>query len=88
MEVTFIDERNKVDFKTLTPGDTFIDPEYDETTIFVVIEETFDTRISSDLEDVTFDGYAAALNECGKVYGYQAEEKIIPVSLEVIVKLK
>ena len=86
MKVTY-KRRNEVSFDTLRPGDTFMDDAYDETTVFVVIQESVDITIKPDDCTTEFYGYAAAINDTGIVYGYKADEKVIPVEVELLITL-
>lgn len=88
MEVTFIDNNKQVKFQELKHGDTFIDPNYDDEAIFVVVRESLDVSIKPEVESEEFFGYATAINDNGLVFGYKADEKVIPVDLKIIVSMR
>lgn len=88
MEILINDNR-KVKFNTLMVGATFIDKEYDEDTIFMVVEPSIEVNITpdTDLVDIEeFCGYAVDLKN-GGVMGYGPDEMVIPVKANVIANI-
>lgn len=88
MEILINDNR-KVKFNTLMTGATFIDKEYDEDTIFMVVEPSIEVNITpdTDLVDVEeFCGYAVDLKN-GGIMGYGPDEMVIPVKANVIASI-
>lgn len=84
MKVTFKD--NEVRFDTLRVGQTFIDMDYDEDAVLMVVEASLDVDLGpSKLVEEEIVGYAVELSG-GGVYGFRADEMVVPVESEVIVK--
>lgn len=84
MKVT-IKETNKVEFETLMPGKTFIDPEYDDCAVFMVVEPGIEIIIKPDTDIVDEDefyGYAVNLND-GGLFGFGKNAEVIPVNAEL-----
>lgn len=87
MKITFKD-KNEVTFGTLSRGATFINPEYDEEEVFVLVEPVMDVDIKPDTDIVDEDeyyGYAVSIRE-GYLMGFTINDKVIPVEVEVIVE--
>lgn len=78
---------NLEEFGTLIEGETFIDPEYDEGTVLIVVKPMIEVILQAN-KDITdgdeFDGFAADLRS-GAIIGYHNSDEIIPVSTELIV---
>lgn len=72
--------QNKVDFSTLKTGQTFIDPEYDNDTVLMVVEPAIDVDITTDREIAgrEYAGYAVDLST-GAIIGYGSAEQVTPV---------
>lgn len=71
METT-IEYRNMLEFSELVAGDTFIDPEYDEETVLMVVDTCMDVVLKPDGEitkEGEYDGYAVDLT-LGRIIGY------------------
>ena len=84
MKVT-IKETNKVEFGTLRPGNTFIDPEFDDYAVFMVVEPGIEIIIKPDTDIVDEDefyGYAVNLND-GGLFGFDKDTEVIPVNAEL-----
>lgn len=83
MKVNF--DEKKVNFDTLKVGDTFIDENFDECTVLMVVGASIDVDIcASSVVTEEFIGYAVDLSD-GGLYGYRADEKVIPIRAEVTV---
>ena len=84
MNITFKNS-NEVDFRAISCGDTFIDPEYDEGTILLRVKAVCDVTLGTDPDFTEFDGYAVDI-QTGELQGYYNSNKVIPVRAEVEVK--
>jgi hypothetical protein len=76
---------NEVPFSKLKIGDTYIDKDFDEDEIFMVVEPSLDVMLLPDKEivgDTEFCGYGVSLTT-GAIYGYPESELVIPVRAEV-----
>lgn len=87
MKMTF-KTSNLEEFGTLIPGETFIDPDYDEGRVLMVAEPMVEVIIHAN-RDITdgedFDGYAIDLRG-GAIIGYHDSDEVIPVETELIVE--
>ncbi len=78
MEIN-IREKEKVQFDTLKIGQTFIDPEYDDYVVLMVVGTTPDVMVATDRDDgAEYAGYAVDLSN-GMILGYGSAEQIWPV---------
>ena len=78
MEI-IIKENEKVHFDTLKVGQTFIDPEYDDCDVLMVVGTTPDVKLSTDRNDgAEYGGYAVDLSN-GMILGYGTAEQVFPV---------
>ena len=83
MKVNF--KENEVRFDTLKPGDTFIDKEYDEESVLVVVEPSLDVDLcESKLVEEDYFGYAVDLSG-GNLFGFTADTLVVQVKTEVTV---
>ena len=74
-----IKEDKKVTFDTLRLGQTFLDPEYEERAVLMVVEPAIDINLSTDREDdAIYAGYAVDLSN-GVIMGYGSAEEVVPV---------
>lgn len=73
-------------FDDLGNGQTFIDPEIDDSTVFIKASPNLDLNLTTDLDQVArkFDGYAVDLYT-GEIGGYYADDEVIPVTVEATV---
>ena len=73
-------EKKTVVFDSLAMGQTFIDPEYDDGSILMVVEPAIDVQLTTDKEDdVKYVGYAVDLSN-GVIIGYESDEEVVPVN--------
>lgn len=87
MKIT-VNDTNAKRFDDLYVGDTFIDiKEFDEDTVLMVVDVVIELKLEPDTlitgTDV-FHGYAVDLSS-GTIYGYKADEMVIPVKSELTV---
>ena len=87
MKIT-INDTNAKRFDSLCVGDTFIDyQEFDEDTVLMVVDTCIDLNLEPDRLIAGSDeirGYAVCLGS-GTIYGYKADEMVIPVKSELTV---
>lgn len=85
MKLTFKDTKT-VKFHELRDGQTFTDPEIDDTTVFIKVSPNLDLNLETDLNQVprAFAGYAVDLYT-GEIGGYYASDEVIPVEVEATV---
>ena len=77
---------NEVKFSTIHRGGTFIDPEYDESTVLMRVEPCGDVVLETDEEiSGSYDGYAVDI-QTGEVLGYCNNYKVVPVKAEIRVE--
>lgn len=78
MKIIF-SKKKEVEFSALTIGQTFMDTEYDDCAVFMVVEPAIDVDITSDRGDkAQYAGYAVDLTN-GIIVGYGSAEQVIPV---------
>lgn len=81
-----IKEKKKVTFDSLTVGQTFIDPEYDDSSVLMVVEPAIDIQLSTDREDdARYAGYAVDFSN-GEIIGYGSAEEVIPVDTTLMAR--
>lgn len=88
MKVTFDTTKNEVDFGILVAGDAFIDYNYDEDSVLIVVEPMIEVDLKTNRKVVggkEFYGYAVDL-DTGAIIGYNYDDKVIRVNAEVTVK--
>lgn len=87
MKIT-VNDTNAKEFCNLYVGDTFIDnKEFDEDTVLMVVDVCIDLKLEADTLITGTDeiyGYAVDLSS-GTIYGYKADEMVIPVKSELTV---
>ena len=85
MKLTF-KTASAITFKDLRDGQTFTDPEIDDTTVFIKVSPNPDLNLETDLNQVprAFAGYAVDLYT-GEIGGYYANDEVIPVVVEATV---
>ena len=87
MKIT-VNDTKKFKFEGLSVGDTFIDnQEFDEDTVLMVVDVCIDLILKPDSLITGSDeiyGYAVDLSS-GTIYGYKADEMVIPVKSELTV---
>ena len=72
---------NSSEFSELVAGDTFIDPEYDEETVLMVVNTCIDLVLKPDGEitkEGEYDGYAVDLT-LGRIIGYNNSATVFEV---------
>lgn len=83
-----VNDTKKFKFEGLSVGDTFIDnQEFDEDTVLMVVDVCIDLILKPDRLITGSDeiyGYAVDLSS-GTIYGYKADEMVIPVNSELTV---
>lgn len=86
MEIVF-NSKNEIDFELLIDGDTFIDPEYDDCAVMIVIKPMIevDLKANKKIVDDDFYGYAVDLGT-GALIGYKRTDKVIPVETKLTVE--
>jgi len=85
MEILINDNR-EVKFNALMVGATFIDKNWGEDTIFMVVEPSIEVNITPDTDLVEVDefcGYAVDLKN-GGIMGYGPDEMVVPVKANII----
>ena len=88
MKVTFDTTKNEVDFGILVAGETFIDYDYDENSVLMVVEPMIEVNLTTNKTvsgGKEFCGYAVDL-DTGAIIGYHYDEKVIRADAKVIVK--
>ena len=78
---TTIEFRNASEFSELVAGDTFIDPDYDDTTVLMVVDTCVDVVLKPDGEitkEGEYDGYAVDLTS-GRIIGYNNSTEVFEV---------
>ena len=88
MKAIFNNNR-EVEFKTLSAGNTFIDKEFDDNTVFMVIEPSIEVDITPDrnlVDEDEFYGYAVDLMH-GGVYGFSSDDMVLPVEASLVVNM-
>lgn len=85
MEIVF-NTKNEIDFEILIEGDTFIDPEYDDGAVMIVVKPMIevDLKANKKIVDDEFYGYAVDLLT-GALIGYNRTDKVIRVDAKLIV---
>ena len=87
MKIT-VNDTNTKEFCNLYVGDTFIDTqEFDEDTVLMVVEVSIELKLEADTLITGTDefyGYAVDLSS-GTIYGYKADEMVVPVKSELTV---
>jgi hypothetical protein len=87
MKIT-VNDTNAKRFGDLYIGDTFIDnQEFDEDTVLMVVDVCIELKLEPDTLITGTDeiyGYAVDLSS-GTIYGYKADEMVIPVKSELTV---
>lgn len=87
MKIT-VNNTNTKRFDDLYVGDTFIDnKEFDEDTVLMVVDVCIELKLEADTLITGTDeiyGYAVDLSS-GTIYGYKADEMVIPVKSELTV---
>lgn len=86
MEIVF-NTKNEIDFELLIEGDTFIDPEYDDSAVLIVVEPMIEVILKPNpkvVDEDEFYGYAVDLGT-GALIGYKRTDKVIPVETKLTV---
>ena len=82
-----IEEKKKVTFDILRAGQTFLDPDYDDSSVLMVVEPAIDILLENDMEDADamYDGYAVDLSN-GTIVGYRSAEEVVLVDATLTVR--
>jgi len=85
MKIIFKDAK-EVEIKDLKNGVAFVDPEIDDCTVFIKVRPNLELEIKTDVDYVGKEYTSFAIDlYTGELYGFDDEDKVIPVEIEATV---